>query len=204
MARSLDPEGVLPKENEFIEVSVRSNYARGLAHGATLQLHVSFALHWFPILYVSVLMFFRLACERPCAQNFINNAFLQVCNEHVPQVPHQHVSTTRSHLGPNRPDPAAQTPVPPTITPPPRTYRPVQDPPAARSPSTTHNTPVARTSNTGTTRRPASMRTTQAPMPPRHHPSTGAANRHPPHAPSAYAYGCHRRPCPVTRADGAA
>ena len=82
VARSLDPEAVSPKDNELIEFCGRLAYARGLAHGAALEPHVAHALHWCAILHASVLMFFCLACARPGAQNLINNAVFQVCNEH--------------------------------------------------------------------------------------------------------------------------
>ena len=43
--RPLDPEAVLPKENESAEVFGLVSYARGLAHGAALEPHVAYALH---------------------------------------------------------------------------------------------------------------------------------------------------------------
>ena len=74
----------------------------------------------------------------------------------------------------------------------------------AYTPSTEHNTGTAHTGTTGTTRTPTSMRAPPAPIPPRHRPSTGTTSRQPPHAPSAYASGYHRRPYPATRTTGPA
>ena len=51
---------------------------------------------------------------------------------------------------------------------------------------------------------PTSMRAPPAPISPRHRQSTGTTNRQPPHAPSAYASGYHRRPCPATQTTGSA
>ena len=48
------------------------------------------------------------------------------------------------------------------------------------------------------------MRAPPAPIPPRHRPSTGTTNHQPPHVPSAYASGYHRRPCPATQTTGSA
>ena len=45
VVRPLDPEAVLPQENEFGEVFGLVRYAQGLAHGAALEPHVAYALH---------------------------------------------------------------------------------------------------------------------------------------------------------------
>ena len=45
VVRPLDPEAVLPKENESGEAFGLVSYARGLAHGAALKPHVAYALH---------------------------------------------------------------------------------------------------------------------------------------------------------------
>ena len=120
---------------------------------------------------------------------------------HATHVPNPDVPTTRSHVTPNRPDSALQIAVLPTEMPPPTTYHPAQDPPPqGPAPSTTNNNAAARISTTSTTRTPASMRTPQAPKSPCHHPSMGTDNRHPPQAPSAYAYGGQRWSCPSSRA----
>ena len=81
---------------------------------------------------------------------------------------------------------------------------PTRDPHHAYTPSTEHNTGTAHTGTTGTTRTPTSMRAPPAPIPPRHRPSTGTTSRQPPHAPSAYASGYHRRPYPATQTTGSA
>ena len=81
---------------------------------------------------------------------------------------------------------------------------PTRNPHHAYTPSTEHNTGTAHTGTTGTAHTPTSMRAPPAPMPPRHNPSTGTTNRQPPHVPSAYASGYHRRPCPATQTTGSA
>ena len=81
---------------------------------------------------------------------------------------------------------------------------PTRDPHHAYTPSTGQNTHTAYTGTTGTAHTPTSMRAPPAPTPPRHRPSTGTTNRQPPHAPSAYASGYHRRPCPATQTTGSA
>ena len=81
---------------------------------------------------------------------------------------------------------------------------PTQDPHRAYTPSTEHNTGTAHTGTPGTTHTPTSMRAPPAPILPRHSPSTGTTSRQPPHAPSAYASGYHRRPCPATQTTGSA
>ena len=45
VVRPLNPEAVVPKENESREVFGLVRYARGLAHGAALETHVAYALH---------------------------------------------------------------------------------------------------------------------------------------------------------------
>ena len=77
-----------------------------------------------------------------------------------------------------------------------------RDPHHAYTPSTEHNTGTAHTGTTGTAHTPTSMRAPPAPIPPRNRPSTGTTSRQPPHAPSAYASGYHRRPCPATETTG--
>ena len=81
---------------------------------------------------------------------------------------------------------------------------PTQNPHHAYTPSPEHNTGTADTCTTGTAHKPTSMRAPPAPIPPRHRPSTGTTNRQPPHVPSAYASGYHRRPCPATQTSGSA
>ena len=81
---------------------------------------------------------------------------------------------------------------------------PTRDLHHAYTPSTEHNTGTAHTGTTGTAHTPTSMRATPAPIPPRHRPSTGTTNRQPPHVPSAFARGYHRRPCPATQTTGSA
>ena len=81
---------------------------------------------------------------------------------------------------------------------------PTRDPHHAYTPSTEHNTGTAHTGTTGTTHTTSSMRAPPGPIPPRHRPSTGTTSRQPPHAPSAYASGYHRRPCPATQTTGSA
>ena len=44
VVRPLDPEAVLPKENESGEVFGLLSYARGLAHGAAHEPHVAYVL----------------------------------------------------------------------------------------------------------------------------------------------------------------
>ena len=44
VVRPLDPEAVIPKENESSEVFGLLRYARGLAHGATPEPHVAYVL----------------------------------------------------------------------------------------------------------------------------------------------------------------
>ena len=44
VVRPLDPEAVLPKENESGEVFGLVSYARGLAYGAALEPHVAYVL----------------------------------------------------------------------------------------------------------------------------------------------------------------
>ena len=81
---------------------------------------------------------------------------------------------------------------------------PTRDPHHAYTPPTQHNTGTAHTGTTCTTRTPTSMRAPPIPISPRHRPSTGTTSRQPPHAPSAYASGYHRRPYPATRTTGSA
>ena len=81
---------------------------------------------------------------------------------------------------------------------------PTWDPDHAYTPSTGHNTGTAQPGTTGTAHTPTSMRAPPAPLPPRHRPSTGTTNRQLPHAPSAYASGYHRRPCPAMQTTGSA
>ena len=45
VVRPLDPEAIIPKENESGGVFGLVSYARGLAHGAALKPHVAYALH---------------------------------------------------------------------------------------------------------------------------------------------------------------
>ena len=81
---------------------------------------------------------------------------------------------------------------------------PTRNPHHVYTPSTEHNTGTAHTGTTGTAHTPTSMRTPTAPIPPRRRPFTGTTNRQPPHVPSAYASGYHRRPCPATQTTGSA
>ena len=81
---------------------------------------------------------------------------------------------------------------------------PTRDPHHAYTPSTEHKTGTAHTGTTGTAHTPTSMRAPPAPIPPCHRPSTGTTNRQPPHVPSAYATGYHRRPWPATQTTGSA
>ena len=119
-------------------------------------------------------------------------------------IPHPQIPAACSHPTPNGPSPPPQTPVLPTVRTCPTTYHPARDPKHACTPSTGHNTGTARTSTTDTTHTHASMRGPQAPMPPRHRPFTGTANRQPPRAPSACCNGYHRRPYPATQTTGSA
>ena len=124
------------------------------------------------------------------------------CATHVP---HPQVPAACSQPTPDRPGPTPQTHVLSTVSPQPATYHPMQDyPPPARAPSAAHNTDSARTSTTGTVHTHVSMPTPQAPLPQRHHSSTGTAERRPPRAPSLYANGYHRRPSPATQTTGSA
>ena len=120
-------------------------------------------------------------------------------------VPHPRIPATCSHPTPNRLGPAPQTPVLPIVRPPPATYHPTQDPPPpARAPSTAHNTSTTRTSTRGTAHTPGSMRTPQVPcLHATIHPWVPPNGRQL-HAPSVYANGCHRRPCPTSRTTGSA
>ena len=117
---------------------------------------------------------------------------------------HPRIPAACSHPTPNGPSPPPETPVLPTVRFYPTTYHPTPDRHHAYTPSTRHNTGTAQRSTTGTTHTPMSMGAPQVPVPPRHRPSTGTANRQPPHAPSACASGYHRRPCPATQTTGSA
>ena len=119
-------------------------------------------------------------------------------------IPHPQIPAACSHPAPNGAGPHPQTPVLPTLRTCSTTYHPTRGPHHAYTPSTRHNTGTGCTSTTGAAHTSASMRTPQAPIPPRHRPSTGTANRQPPHAPSACASGYHRQPYPATKTTGSA
>ena len=123
---------------------------------------------------------------------------------HATHVPLPPVPATRSHPTLDTPGPPPPTYVLPTVRRQPATYHPTEDPPP--SPYTIHRAPHHHHTHEhhSLAHTPVSMRTPQASKPPRHHPSTGTANRQPLHAPSVYANGCHRRPCPATGTTGSA
>ena len=118
--------------------------------------------------------------------------------------PHPQIPAACIHPAPNRPSPPPQTPVLRTVRTRPTTYHQHGMPHHTYTPATRHNTGTARTRTTGTAHASTSMRAPQAPLSRRHRPSTGTANRHPAHAPSACANGYHRRPYPATQTTGSA
>ena len=97
-------------------------------------------------------------------------------------IPHPQIPAACSHPAPNGPSQPPQTPVLPTMRTQPTIYHLHGTLHHAYTPPTRHNTGTARTSTTGDAHTHTSMRAQKAPVPPRHGPSTGTANRQRTHA----------------------